>query len=79
MKKISIPKPKPVGLQFIELVLKSRKINFVLEHKFLSDRKYRFDIAIPEKKIAIEYEDWRINSREKKADTLRVWDILTTA
>ena len=56
MKKITIPKPKPVGLQHIELVLKSRKINFVCEHQFLDDRKFRFDIAMPEKKIAIEYE-----------------------
>ena len=67
MKKITIPKPKPVGLQHIELVLKSRKINFVSEHQFLSDRKFRFDIAMPEKKIAIEYEGLENKQQGKKS------------
>ena len=67
MKKIKIPKPKPVGLQHIELVLKSRKINFVSEHQFLSDRKFRFDIAMPEKKIAIEYEGLENKQQGKKS------------
>lgn len=47
---------KPAGLQFIELVLKSKKIDFETEHKFLKERRFRFDVAIVEKKIAIEYE-----------------------
>ena len=67
MKKITIPKPKPVGLQHIELVLKSRKINFVCEHQFLDDRKFRFDIAMPEKKIAIEYEGLENKQQGKKS------------
>ena len=58
MKKITIPKPKPVGLQHIELVLKSRKINFVSEHQFLSDRKFRFVIAMPEKKMRQGMDDY---------------------
>ena len=34
MNKNKLPKPKPIGLQHIELVLKSRKIPFVTEHKY---------------------------------------------
>ena len=56
MAKIKIPAAKPVGLQHIEIVLMEKGIKFVSEHQFLKDRKFRFDLAIPEKKIAIEYE-----------------------
>jgi len=31
-------------------------INHVREYKFLHDRRFKFDLAIPEKKIAIEFE-----------------------
>ena len=37
-------------------LLKSLKIDFIQEHKFLYNRKFRFDFAIVEHKIAIEYE-----------------------
>ena len=42
----------------IESVLNRLKIPFMPEHKFLEDRKFRFDfIILPEsKKVAIEYE-----------------------
>jgi very-short-patch-repair endonuclease len=40
----------------IYYILKSKKIDFVKEYKFLQNRKFRFDFAIIEKKIAIEYE-----------------------
>ena len=63
--KNKIPKAKPVGLQHIELVLLSRKIKFVNEHQFLTDRKFRFDVAIPERKIAIEYEGLNIGSKSR--------------
>ena len=53
---IKLPKPKPAGLRHIEMVLKIKRINFVEEHKFLEDRKFKFDVAIVEEKIAIEYE-----------------------
>lgn len=36
--------------------LTSQKINYITEYKFLDDRKFRFDIAIPKYKIAIEFE-----------------------
>jgi hypothetical protein len=67
MTKNKLPKPKPVGLQHIELILKSKKINFENEFKFLHDRKFRFDIAMPEKKIAIEYEGLAISSKGIKS------------
>lgn len=56
MAKIKIPKKKPIGIQHIEIVLLSRRIPFVAEHQFLTDRKFRFDFAMPDRKIAIEYE-----------------------
>ena len=67
MNKNKLPKPKPIGLQHIELVLKSRKIPFVTEHKFMDERKFRFDIAMPEKKIAIEYEGLENKQQGRKS------------
>lgn len=40
----------------IEFILKSLGVKYVKEHRFHDKRKYRFDFAIPEKKIGIEYE-----------------------
>jgi very-short-patch-repair endonuclease len=40
----------------IEFTLRSLGINYVKEFVFTPDRKFRFDYAIPEMKIAIEYE-----------------------
>ena len=65
MAKIKLPKAKPIGLQHIELVLKSRKIPFVTEYKFMEERKFRFDVAIPEKKIAIEYEGLNVGAKSR--------------
>ena len=39
----------------LELILKSKGIQYVTEHRFHPTRKWRFDYAIPERKIAIEY------------------------
>jgi hypothetical protein len=39
----------------LELILKQKKIEFVTEYRFHPTRKWRFDYAIPERKIAIEY------------------------
>lgn len=41
---------------FCALVRSDLKIDIVREHKFLPDRRFRFDYAIPEYKIAIEKE-----------------------
>ena len=40
----------------IYAVLKSKKIKFEKEYKFHPTRRWRFDYAILDKKIAIEYE-----------------------
>lgn len=56
MAKTSIPKPKPAGLQHIEITLKAMGVPFVEEFRFMDNRMFRFDIAIESRKIAIEYE-----------------------
>lgn len=45
-----------------------RKIEVVKEHKFHPERKWRFDFAVPEKMIAIEYEG--LNSERSGHTTL---------
>ena len=65
MAKIKLPKAKPTGLQHIELVLKARLIPFETEFRFMEERKFRFDIAIPSKKIAIEYEGLNVGSNSR--------------
>lgn len=56
IKPIRLPRPEPKPLTEMKRLLKYMEVDFVTEHKFLENRKFRFDIAIPEKKIAIEYE-----------------------
>lgn len=46
----------PKGLNHIDLILTEAKIPFEKEYKFLSDRKFKADRAIPQKRILIEYE-----------------------
>ena len=64
MAKIKLPAAKPVGVQHIELVLRSMGVKFVNEFQFMPDRKYRFDIAIPDRKIAIEYEGMEVKTKK---------------
>lgn len=54
-KKLCTHHPDHVGQiqRVIEYVL---KLKCEREYKFLHDRRFRFDLAIPEKKIAIEFE-----------------------
>lgn len=40
----------------IRLMLQLARIDFVEEHRFHPDRKWRFDFAIPDRMIAIEFE-----------------------
>jgi very-short-patch-repair endonuclease len=40
----------------IKNALRLARIDFITEYKFLDKRKFRFDIAIPEYMIGIEYE-----------------------
>lgn len=44
------------GIVQMRLLLKIEGVEVVEEFRFHSTRKWRFDFAIPEKKIAIEYE-----------------------
>ena len=41
---------------YIQVICLTSKEKFVKEHKFLTDRKFKFDWAFPDLKIAIEYE-----------------------
>ena len=55
--KKDIPKkPTPAGMSHIKEVLTSQNINFVEEHKFSPNRKFRFDIYLTDLNIGIEYE-----------------------
>lgn len=49
---------KGAGKAFIEEVLNRRNIEYVTEHRFMGKgrRRFRFDYAILDKKIAIEFE-----------------------
>lgn len=73
----------------IFFTLKSLNIKFKTEYKFLPDRKFRFDFAIPDKKIAIEYEGLFSNksrhttvigysndAEKYNAATIRGWRVL---
>ena len=53
-KKIKAPSPDYVGM--ISSALKILGVEHVREYKFLHDRRFKFDIAIPGQKIAVEFE-----------------------
>jgi hypothetical protein len=53
VKKVKID---PKGLSEIKSTLQLLKIPFVTEHRFHSTRKFRFDIAIMDHKVGIEFE-----------------------
>jgi len=53
-KSMTIGNPK--GIVYILFILQSLKVEYVTELKFSKSRKFRFDIAIPKHKIAVEYE-----------------------
>ena len=72
MAKIKLPAKKPIGVQHIELVLRSMGVKFVNEFQFIQERKFRFDIAIPERKIAIEYEGLTTKNNKKSGHTTNV-------
>ena len=40
----------------MKIILLDARVEFVEEYKFHAKRKFRFDFAIPDKKIGIEYE-----------------------
>ncbi len=49
-------KKEPVGLTDIKQLLTILGITYEVEHRFNEYRKFRFDVAIMDHKIAIEYE-----------------------
>jgi len=67
-KKTVIKRAEARPLTEIKLMLQLMNIDFVAEHKFHEERKWRFDIAIPSLKIAIEYEG--IMSRKSRHTTV---------
>lgn len=50
---------------FIEFALIAAKIEYVKEYKFDPQRRYKFDFAIIDKKIAIEYEGLVFDSNKE--------------
>jgi hypothetical protein len=52
----AIPKPEPAGLAHIKSVLEKRGIRYVTEHQFVKTRKFRFDVAVLNYRLAVEYE-----------------------
>lgn len=62
------PPPDYPGL--IQGALRLLGVESVKEFYFLPDRRYRFDLAIPELKIAIEYEGIHMDNKEKSRHTV---------
>jgi hypothetical protein len=67
-KKTAIKRTEARGLKEIKLILQLMKVDFVSEYKFHETRMWRFDIAIPSIKVAIEYEG--IMSRKSRHTTV---------
>lgn len=67
-KKTVIKRAEARPLKEMKLILQLMNIDFVAEHKFHEERKWRFDIAIPAQKIALEYEG--IMSRKSRHTTV---------
>lgn len=55
-KAVPIPVEDPKAIQFIKNHLSLMGYPYVCEYRFHDKRKFRFDIALPELKLAIEYE-----------------------
>ena len=58
---IKLPGVKGKGLQQVALkhfagILAARNMPYEFEYRFLKTRKFRFDIAVPSYKLAIEYD-----------------------
>jgi len=57
--KITVPKMTPIKYEHISKIMTALNvlgINAFTEYKFHEKRKFRFDIAVRDEKIAIEYE-----------------------
>jgi very-short-patch-repair endonuclease len=58
-----------MSVDLIKLELKSEGIPFVSEHRFDKVRRFRFDIALVNEKVAIEYEG--IFSKKSRHTTVK--------
>ena len=67
-KKTVVKRVEALPLREMKLVLQLLNIDFVSEFKFHETRQWRFDVAIPSLKIAIEYEG--IMSRKSRHTTV---------
>ena len=69
---VKLPKQIPAGVQHIRNILTAAeemgKFEFVAEYRFHDKRRFRFDFAIPDLKIAIEYEG--LNSEKSGHTTI---------
>ena len=54
--KPKVDKPDPKGLAFIKTLLNTMNVAYEVEYKFLKNRKFRFDIAMPQYMLFVEYE-----------------------
>lgn len=62
-------KPRPKGLIAIENVLRAAGIPFINEYVFSAARKFRFDVAVPQMMLAIEYEGIFTKDQSKNGHT----------
>jgi len=67
-KKTVVKRIEARPLKEMKLILQLMKIDFIAEHRFHETRQWRFDIAIPAQKIALEYEG--IMSRKSRHTTV---------
>lgn len=58
-KPASLTKPSKMGIAIMKLLLDQMGVVYVKELVFSKTRKFRFDLAIPEKMIAFEYDGLR--------------------
>lgn len=56
VKNKQIERSEPKGIAYIKSVLEKHGINYEVEYKFSTTRKFRFDIALPQFMLACEYE-----------------------
>lgn len=65
----NIKRPSEDNIAKMKLILKERGYRFEQEFRFHPTRKWRFDIAFPGQKIAIEYEGIKVAKDGKSRHT----------
>lgn len=56
IKLVKLPPVEPEGLRYLKQALTAAAVIWTAEHRFHPVRRWRFDIAIPDKLIGLEYE-----------------------